>query len=70
MEIEYVEQIGFKLDKLYRYMNCKLQKMDKKKWNTYKSKRFVMLLNVFELNDVMLLLCKELQDKNTQISYK
>ena len=31
MEIEYVEQIGLKRDTLYRYMNCKLHKMDKRK---------------------------------------
>jgi hypothetical protein len=31
VEIEYVEKTGLKLDTLYRYMNCKLQKMDKRK---------------------------------------
>jgi len=31
VEFEYVEQIGLKVDTLYMYMNCKLQKMEKKK---------------------------------------
>ena len=31
VEIEYVEQIGLKLDTLYMYMNCKLREMEKEK---------------------------------------